>query len=114
MDLAAGIAYNNFIDPVPYTLKFHFIGGIFDEYVVAYTCSECGDYGIQDIGSEKLCKLSADSYQFIKYFHFSVHVYVFTRVRNPNCTTIEKATKILTANNISLSDLGKVDQENCD
>lgn len=53
MDLAAGKVYSHFIAPVPYTQKFNFIGGLFDEFAIAYTCSTCGDYGIQDLGSKK-------------------------------------------------------------
>lgn len=106
--------YNYYLYPVPYTLEVFYMDGPLDEVGINYSCSECGDYGLQDKGSMKI-RLSIDFFIEKKMFFFAflVHINVVTRDKSPNCTTMEKAMKMLSAHNISLSDLVKIDHENC-
>lgn len=72
IDLQAGLSYNYYTHPVPFTMEMHYIGGPFDEVIVAYFCSKCGDYGIQDIGSKKFLEITLDRLSnFSRFFQFT-------------------------------------------
>lgn len=51
-DFATSSIYHNFLYPIPYTLELQFVDGPDHDLAVVNSCSKCGDYGLQDLGSK--------------------------------------------------------------
>jgi hypothetical protein len=85
--MEAGLNYDYYTYPVEMTISYSNVGELVD-----YICNDCGEYGSNDKG---------------------LHFYVWSRVPTPNCLEVEDADRVLKPLSLTVGNLTKIINENC-